>query len=165
MKSKVNQKQKISKNCFVCGIENPISLKTKFYQTENNEVVALFTPHTYFQSYPGILHGGISATILDETMGRAIMLNYGQNSFGMTVELNLKYKKPVPLDVELKVKARITNDRGRLFEASGELILPDGQVAVEGHGKFMKRDITQISSREFLDNDWIESDAEEKESI
>ena len=38
---------------------------------------------TKLQSYPDILHGGISATILDETIGRAIMVKYGQNSFGL----------------------------------------------------------------------------------
>lgn len=94
MKFKVTGKQHISKNCLVCGIENPFGLKTKFYELENKEVVAYFTPHTYHQSYPGILHGGISATILDETIGRAIMAHYGQESFGVTIELNLKYKKP-----------------------------------------------------------------------
>ena len=165
MKFKVTGKQHISKNCLVCGIENPFGLKTKFYELENKEVVAYFTPHTYHQSYPGILHGGISATILDETIGRAIMAHYGQESFGVTIELNLKYKKPVPLGVELKVVGRIINDKGRIFEGTGELILPDGEVAVSASGSYMKRSVTQIVEDDFIEDEWFPSDGKERAEI
>ena len=165
MKFKVTGKQHISKNCLVCGIENPFGLKTKFYELENKEVVAYFTPHTYHQSYPGILHGGISATILDETIGRAIMAHYGQESFGVTIELNLKYKKPVPLGVELKVVGRIINDKGRIFEGTGELILPDGEVAVSASGRYMKRSVTQIVEDDWIEDEWISSEGKERAKI
>lgn len=141
MKFSIANKQNISKNCLVCGIDNDLGLKTKFYETNNDEVIGIFTPHEKLQSYPNILHGGISATILDETIGRAIMSKYGQNSFGVTMELTVRYKKPVPLHEELKVIGRMTNDRGRVFEGSGELILPNGEVAVTAVGKYMKRDL------------------------
>ena len=165
MKFKVTGKQHISKNCLVCGIENPFGLKTKFYELENKEVVAYFTPHTYHQSYPGILHGGISATILDETIGRAIMAHYGQESFGVTIELNLKYKKPVPLGVELKVVGRIINDKGRIFEGTGELLLPNGEVAVSAEGKYMKRSINQIAQDDFLDDEWFAGNGKPRDEI
>ena len=165
MKFKVTGKQHISKNCLVCGIENPFGLKTKFYELENKEIVAYFTPHTYLQSYPGILHGGISATILDETIGRAIMAHYGQKSFGVTIELNLKYKKPVPLDVELKVVGRMTNDKGRIFEGTGELILPSGEVAVTASGRYMKRNVNQIVENNFIEDEWFASDGIDKDEI
>ena len=165
MKFKVTGKQHISKNCLVCGVQNPFGLKTKFYELENKEIVAYFTPHTYLQSYPGILHGGISATILDETIGRAIMAHYGQESFGVTIELNLKYKKPVPLDVELKVIGRITNDKGRIFEGTGELILPNGEVAVTASGRYMKRNVTQIVENDFIEDEWFVSDGIDKDEI
>ena len=165
MKWSVTAKQHISKNCFVCGIHNPLGLKTKFYELENKEIVAFFTPHDFLQSYPNILHGGISATILDETIGRAIMAHYGQESFGVTVELNLKYRKPVPLNVELKVVGRITNDKGRLFEGTGELYLPSGEVAVSAFGRYMKRNIHQIVENEFLSDEWFESDGVDKSEI
>ena len=165
MKFKVTQKQNISKNCLVCGTHNPFGLKTKFYELENNEVVAFFTPQTYHQSYPNVLHGGISATILDETIGRAIMAHYGQESFGVTIELNVKYKKPVPLDQELKVIARITHDKGRIFEGTGELILPSGEVAVSAYGRYMKRNLHQIVEHDFLEEEWFQSDGMDKENI
>lgn len=165
MKFRVTGKQHISKNCLVCGVQNPFGLKTKFYELENKEIVAYFTPHTYLQSYPGILHGGISATILDETIGRAIMAHYGQESFGVTIELNLKYKKPVPLDVELKVIGRIVSDKGRIFEGTGELILPNGDVAVTASGRYMKRNVNQIVENDFIADEWFPSDGIDKDEI
>lgn len=165
MKFSIVNKQNISKNCLVCGIENDFGLKTKFYESESGEVIGVFTPSDKLQSYPDILHGGISATILDETIGRAIMVKYGQNSFGVTLELNIKYKKPVPLNVELKVIGRILKDRGRIYEGSGELILPNGEVAVVATGKYMKRELEQIVKEEFLKEEWFKSDAKELKEI
>ena len=165
MKFDIVNRQKISKNCFVCGIENDFGLKTKFYETNSEEIIAVFTPKDLHQSYPNILHGGISATILDETIGRALMIKYGQDSFGVTVELNLRYRKPVPLNQELKVVARVTNDKGRLYEGSGELVLPNGDVAVTAKGKYMKRSIQDIVDKEFGTEEWITSDAKDIKTI
>ncbi|MBN2793053.1 MAG: PaaI family thioesterase [Desulfuromonadales bacterium] len=156
MDYKVVNGQHISKNCMVCGVANPFSLKTQFFETEEHEVVALFTPREEHQSYPGIAHGGISAALLDEVIGRAIMAHYDQNTFGVTVDLQVKYKKPVPLDVELKVVGRITRDRGRLYEGSGELYLPDGSVAVSAQGKYLKRNLEQITDSDFIEEEWFE---------
>lgn len=165
MKWRVTGQQHISKNCLVCGIENDFGLKTKFYETENKELIGIFTPHDKLQSYPGVLHGGISATILDETIGRAIMMYGGQSTFGVTIELNVKYKKPVPLGVELKVIGRITQDKGRIFEGTGELLLPSGEVAVSAEGRYMKRSINQIAQDDFLDDEWFEGNGKERLEI
>ena len=161
MKWRVTGQQHISKNCLVCGIENDFGLKTKFYETDNKELIAIFTPHDKLQSYPGVLHGGISATILDETIGRAIMMYGGQSTFGVTIELNVKYKKPVPLGVELKAVGRIVSDKGRIFEGTGELLLPNGEVAVSAEGKYMKRSINQIAQDDFLDDEWFAGNGKE----
>ncbi len=165
MQLKIKNRQNISKCCFVCGLKNNISLKAKFYESVDGEVIALFTPKKEFQSYPGILHGGISATILDETIGRAIMSIYGQNSFGVTIELKIRYKKPVPTETELRVVGRITKDKGRIFEGSGEIYLPDGSIAVSAEGKYMKRDLNQIVEKDFANEDWFESDAKKLDKI
>ncbi len=165
MKWRVTGQQHISKNCLVCGIENDFGLKTKFYETDNKELIAIFTPHDKLQSYPGVLHGGISATILDETIGRAIMMYGGQSTFGVTIELNVKYKKPVPLGVELKAIGRIVSDKGRIFEGTGELLLPNGEVAVSAEGKYMKRSINQIAQDDFLDDEWFAGNGKPRDEI
>jgi uncharacterized protein (TIGR00369 family) len=155
MKHKITATQNISRNCMVCGVENEFGLKTRFHETENKEVVALFTPKAFHQSYPNVTHGGISAAILDEAIGRAIMAFYDRETFGVTLELNVKYKKPVPYGVELKAVGRITSDGGRIFEGTGEIYLPDGSLAVSAEGKYMKRRLGQITDADFGANDWF----------
>jgi acyl-coenzyme A thioesterase PaaI-like protein len=68
MKYQVTRKQPNSKMCLVCGLQNQFGLKTEYYELENDELLGIFTPVDEHQSYPGRLHGGISAAILDESM-------------------------------------------------------------------------------------------------
>ncbi|MDO9578922.1 MAG: PaaI family thioesterase [Candidatus Cloacimonadales bacterium] len=166
MKHKVRKKHQNSKLCFVCGLKNNFGIKAGFYELENNELVATFTPCEMHQSYPGRLHGGIASAILDETIGRAIMIEHDE-IWGVTVELNVKFKKPVPYDVELKVVGRITEQNKRFFFGTGELILPDGSVAVTATGKYIKLPIEKIADFDHKEQEWrvisMESDPEEIE--
>jgi acyl-coenzyme A thioesterase PaaI-like protein len=144
MKLKVIKKQKTSRMCMVCGQENKFSLKASFYELENEEVVALFRPLQEHQSYPGRMHGGIAGAILDETIGRAIFIK-DENTWGVTAELNLKFHKPIPLDEELKVVARITMDSRRIYEGKGEILLPNGDIAISASGKYVKIALDKIT--------------------
>ena len=126
MQHKVKRKQENSKNCLVCGLKNPYGLKASFFELENNELVCVFRPTDVHQSYPGRLHGGITTALLDETIGRAILGRYQETIWGVTVEFTTSFKKPVPLDQELRVVGRITNENSRFFEGTGEILLPDG---------------------------------------
>ncbi len=154
MKHRVVEKQNNSKMCFVCGINNKFGLKASFYEMDNGELVAIFIPDEYHQSYPGRLHGGIASTILDETIGRAMLIK-DKNIWGVTLDLNLKFRKPIPLNQELKVVARITNETSRMFEGTGEIILEDGKVAVTAYGKYLKLPIDKITDMEFTDEEWF----------
>lgn len=132
----------------VCGRDNPSSLKARFYELEGAELLGIFEPLEEHQSYPGRLHGGISSAILDETIGRVINIT-DPDAFGVTVELTLKFRKPVPLDGEVRAIARLTRDSKRLFEGTGEIVLADGSVAVEATGKYMKMPIEKIAEGDF----------------
>ena len=155
MSHKITNSQNISKNCLVCGVDNNFGLKTRFYETVGNELIAVFKPLPEHQSYPHVTHGGISAAILDEVIGRAIMMTTDSNTFGVTIELKVRYKNPVPLGVELKAVGRITRERSRTFEGTGELYLPNGDVAVEAEGTYMKRRLDQITDADFVENEWF----------
>ncbi len=165
MTYRVSKGQHISRYCMVCGVENQFGLQTRFYETEENELIAIFTPREEHQSYPGIAHGGVSAALLDEVIGRAIMIHHDQETFGVTMDLQVKYRKPVPLGVELKAVARITRDSGRRFAGTGELYLPDGSVAVSAEGKYLKRNVSDITSEEFIENEWFAPDGELPEEL
>jgi acyl-coenzyme A thioesterase PaaI-like protein len=153
MKHKVTGKQHNSKMCFVCGVKNSFGLHTSFFELAGNQLVALFTPCDEHQGYPGRLHGGICAAILDETIGRAIMIMQ-DDIWGVTVEFKIRYKKPVPVGEELRVVGRITKDSRRLFEGTGEILLPDGEVAVEGFGKYIKLPLDDIADFDFEEQEW-----------
>ena len=154
MKHTVSGKQPNSRMCLVCGLKNPFGLHTSFFELENHELLAVFTPREEHQSYPGRLHGGITSTILDETMGRAIMIKSAGEVWGVTVELNIRFKKPVPLEQELRVLGRITKDSSRFFEGTGELLLEDGTVAAEGHGKYLKVPLEKIADFDVDEQEW-----------
>lgn len=95
MKHKISGKQPNSKMCFVCGLKNPFGLKASFYETSTKELIALFKPSEFHQGYPGRLHGGIASAILDETIGRAIMINHENEVWGVTLEFTAKYRKQI----------------------------------------------------------------------
>ncbi|HJV36635.1 PaaI family thioesterase [Geomonas sp.] len=154
MKHKVTKKQYNSKLCFVCGLKNGSGLQASFYETERGELVASFLPGVEHQSYPGRLHGGIASAILDETIGRAVMVGKSEEVWGITVELNMSYKKPVPLGVRLRVVGRITSQNNRFFEGSGEILLPDGTVAVSARGKYLKAPLERIADFDPVVNEW-----------
>ena len=148
------RKQPNSKMCFVCGMKNVAGLKAFFYELDDGSVMAKFTPQEIHQGYPGRLHGGVAAAILDETIGRALMVKYGETVWGVTAELRLRFHKAVPLGEELRVIGRITRDTRRIFEGEGELLLPDGTVAVSAYGKYIKLPLEQIADFDPEEHEW-----------
>jgi len=160
----VTAKQPNSKMCLVCGLKNPFGLHTSFFELDSGELFAIFKPREEHQSYPGRLHGGIISTILDEAMGRAIMIHSEGDIWGVTVDLNIRFKKPVPLDEELRILGRITKDSSRFFEGTGELLLQDGTVAATGHGKYLKIPLEKIADFDVDHQEWqvVQSDNDPK---
>jgi len=127
-------KQPNSQMCFVCGMENPIGLKQFFYEDENGRVKATFIPGDEHQGYPGVLHGGIVAALLDEVMGRATM---AQDVWLMTVRMKISYKQMIPLGRPLTIVGEITRQTRRLTEAKGELLLADGSTAATATATYL----------------------------
>lgn len=154
MRLNITKKQPNSRMCFVCGLQNGFGLQSRFFELEDQQLVALFRPAQEHQGYPGRLHGGIAATILDETIGRAIMLRYSANIWGVTVDFSMKLRKPVPIDQEIRVLGRIVAEGKRSFKGEGEILLADGTVAVEGKGTYLKMDIEKIADFDHQGEDW-----------
>jgi len=154
MQHHVTAKQPNSKMCLVCGLKNSFGLKSFFYELDNGELLAVFKPMQEHQSYPGRLHGGIATAILDETIGRAIMIRYPEAVWGVTMEFTTRFKKPIPLDFELRVMGRIIKETSRYFEGTGEILLPDGIVAAEGRGKYVKLPLEEIADFDVDEQEW-----------
>jgi uncharacterized protein (TIGR00369 family) len=123
-------KQPNSNYCFVCGRENPRGLYMTFYDNGRDEVYAEHVIPSDYQGYPGIVHGGVQAAMLDEIVGRVAMIG-DHHRFMMSVKLEVKYRRPVPVETPLRCVGRLVRLQGRLGQAVGEIILPDGTLATE----------------------------------
>ena len=154
MQVKISKRQPNARMCFVCGMENAFGLQGRFYELENQELLAVFQPKPEHQGYPGRLHGGLAASILDETIGRAIMLHASGDVWGVTIDFSVRFRKPVPLDGEVRVLARITDNGKRKFTGTGEIVLADGTPAVQGEGQYLKMDIEKIAEFDHEGDDW-----------
>lgn len=153
MRQRVNAKQHNSKMCFVCGLKNAFGLHAFFYELENDEILCIFTGKEEHQGYPGRMHGGVISAILDETIGRAITIRE-KDTWGVTVELSIRFRKPLPLGEELRAVGRIVKDTSRMFEGTGEILLKDGTVAVEGCGKYIKLPLEKIADFDAEAQEW-----------
>ncbi len=123
-------KQPNSLHCFVCGVENSYGLGMAFYEVGPGQVEARYTVPERYQGYPGVVHGGIIAAMLDEVVGRATMV--GENHhFMVTAKLQVHYRKPVPIGQPLRLTGHVVRRRGRLAVCRGELWLPDGTLGAE----------------------------------
>jgi uncharacterized protein (TIGR00369 family) len=155
VKHKILKKQHISKMCFVCGEKNDFGLRAKFYETDDNQLVAMINPSEQHQGYPGRMHGGIAASILDETIARSICNGKNEQIWGVTLELKTKFRKPIPLGQELKIVGRVTSEGTRTFEGTAEIVLPNGEIAVSAEGKYMKVTIDRITNDRFINDEWF----------
>jgi acyl-coenzyme A thioesterase PaaI-like protein len=125
------RKQPNSHMCFICGVDNPVGLKLKIYETEPGVIETNYTVPEHYQSYPGVVHGGIIATILDEISGRAHMGDPSQPRFMYTAKLEVKYRKNVPIGVPLKIVGKAGKSRGRMAEGWAGIYGPDGSLLAE----------------------------------
>ncbi len=138
-----------SNACFVCGKQNPYGLKLEFYEVDGR-VETSYTPRAEHQGWPGFVHGGILYAVLDETLGR---VGFTINTWTMSGRVEIRYREPVPLDQTLHVVATLARDRGRALEVEGFAQLPDGRIAAEASGLYMRipDEIRQSLERQIAD--------------
>lgn len=141
---KVVKKQNNSHDCLICGVDNKFGLKAQFYETENKEVVGLFSFKDEHQSYPSRVHGGMISALLDELVGRAIWI-YDEKQWGVTMTLEVKFRKPVPLETHLKGVGRIVSQTSRTFTGTGEILDMEGNVLAEAKAVYMKLPVSKIA--------------------
>ena len=124
-------KQPNSRLCFLCGVENPTGLRLAIYEDRAaGRVVSTVSVAPRFQGYPGVVHGGIVATLLDEVAGRATLIGDPEGLM-VTVTLAIRYRQPTPTEIPLTVTGWLTSPGRSRARAHGEIRLPDGTVTAE----------------------------------
>jgi len=142
---KVIKKQTNSKLCFICGMENKFGLKAPFYEMEDGSVMSIFTYHDYHQSYPERVHGGLITAMLDEIAGRAIWI-VEPNTWAVTTEIKVKFRKVVPYDVKLKAVGKIVRNTRKIFYATAQIFDMEGQVLAEAEVTYFKLPLEKIAT-------------------
>lgn len=117
--------------CFACGKDNPVGLHLDFH-IEENEYRAVKTLSRNYQSFTGVVHGGIITTMLDEAMGGYL---YRMGEKAVTARLAVRYRKPTPVGEELHIRGWIESRRGRFIDMKAEVSLADGTITAEGTAK------------------------------
>jgi uncharacterized protein (TIGR00369 family) len=122
-----------SAGCYVCGSENPRGLKVRF-DVEEGVVTARFVPHRDHRGYNDRVHGGVMAALLDEVMGWAPSVI--KRRFCVAAEIIIRYLKPLPIGQAVTIRGEMTADRGRLWEARGDITDDAGTIYARGTGKY-----------------------------
>lgn len=141
---KVVSKQKNSHKCLICGMENSAGVRGQFYNMEDGSVGGLFTFREEHQSYPGRVHGGMLATMIDELAGRVLWVDEPEK-IAVTMDIEVKYRKPVPYNVPLKGRGAYLQKLSRAYSAKCEIMDMDGNVLAEGIAKYLIMPAEKVS--------------------
>lgn len=113
--------------CFACGRDNPIGLRLDFLQ-EGERAVAEFTPGQWHQSWSGVFHGGLMATLLDEALGYVL---YFRGIKALTAKFEMRLRKPVSTGQKVRVWAEITRLKRKVVDCRMGAELDDGTLVAE----------------------------------
>lgn len=124
-----------SSSCFVCGDSNPRGLDAKFRVGETGRVSLETVLDRSFEGYGGHIHGGVLTALLDEAAAWAVIHQTGRMC--MTVELTVKFRKPVPGGSGITVTAETSGRKGRFFLAASQMSDESGRRLASAEGRFM----------------------------
>ena len=127
----MKQLQPNSRYCFVCGLENKYGLHLRFYETALGEVTVETSVPDHFQGYPGVVHGGIVASLVDEALGRVHMGPADNPRFMFTAKMNIRYRKPVPTEKPIRIVAHALKNKPRAATSVCGIYGPDGELLVD----------------------------------
>ena len=124
-------------NCFACGPANPIGMHVHFDRAGDGQgVLARLTLAPEYQGWRGIAHGGIVMALLDEAMAHAAGF---AGHRGVTASVNVRFRKPVPLEQRIEVRGKVTWQRRHVLGVEASVLDADGNVLARAEGSFVSR--------------------------
>ena len=122
-------------NCIWCGAGNPCSYRLLFAPFGNDSVRGVFRGTAELQGYSDTLHGGVIASLLDAAMTHCL---FQAGVEGVTADLHIRYRHPVPCAAKVAVQARLIEKRSPRYELTAELLL-GRRVMARADARFMRR--------------------------
>ena len=131
----------LHRNCFACGSNGGMGLELKFYKDKNGAVFGNFFADPKYESYSGIVHGGIIATLLDSAMVHCLLM---QDIPALTGRLRVKYSNPIQAGASVRLEAKIASHIHGVFTVEGKALVNGKRVAsAEAKYRCMKRGVNQ----------------------
>jgi uncharacterized protein (TIGR00369 family) len=149
------KKQPNSRHCFVCGVENDFGLRLNFFETNSGEVVVDTVIPDRFQGYPGVVHGGIVASLVDEVLGRVHMGEDPENSrFMYTLKLSVHYRKPVPTNTPIRIIGQAAKSKSKTATSTAKILDQDGHLLVEADALLINMPEENLRSLDYDELGW-----------
>jgi uncharacterized protein (TIGR00369 family) len=127
--------------CFGCGKDNPIGLHLNTTYIEDKAHIEFEVKPDYC-GYPGLLHGGLTALLLDEVMYYAIKK---LDIVAVTVSLKIDYIRPGLVGHTLICEAQIVSQDGRRLDVTGEIKdAVSGKLIAKAKGKYLEVDLDKV---------------------
>ena len=121
--------------CFGCGESNETGLRLKFFLAPDGTVVCPATISSAFEGHPGFLHGGIIATLLDETMSKSVR---AKGLTAMTRHMEIEYHRPVRSQTPIRMEGGVVRCEGRKHWAQAHIFDSDEKLLAEARGLFVE---------------------------
>ncbi len=136
-------------DCFVCGASNEHGLQLKF-RFEDGEIRAGFQPRPQHAGYKGMIHGGVTASALDEAMFWAAA--YATRKFHVSIELTVRYLKKVEVGHHHLLVARLTREQRKFCFTESELRDASGEPCAAATGKYfpMRPEDVPLGAEDFF---------------
>ncbi len=148
--------QSSTHHCFVCGIDNPFGLKMQFNSDGDGQVSSRIIFPAMYQGYPGIVHGGILAAVLDETAGRATMKHKRPDLNLVTGKMTIRYRKPVKVEEEVSIEGKVLNRTGRVFICSSSISSLSGELLAEAEVTLVEPGSELLASIMTHEDQWVD---------
>jgi len=121
--------------CFGCGPLNQEGLQMTFLPEGEVSVTEFEVPARY-QSWKGVVHGGMVALLLDEAVGWAA---WHKGHPGVTGKLEVRYRLPLRVGERIRLTGRVENVRRTLVYASAAIVrISDGATVAEATATLME---------------------------
>lgn len=131
-------------HCYGCGKDNPIGLRLKIsYAGDKSHIEFVVKPE--YCGYPGIMHGGVTGTLLDEVMFYAVAQTGLET---VTTSMSIDYRSPALVDETLICEGWIEKREGKQIEVAARITVQgSGRVTATARGKFLEYSFEVLLAR------------------
>ncbi len=121
--------------CFGCGPANPVGLHLEFFVADDQSVVCLPMISEMYEGPPGLLHGGMIATLLDEAMSKAVRV---RGLMAMTRQMEVEYLRPVPSSSSIRIEGVLVRSEGRKHFTEAKILNEKSATLATARGLFIE---------------------------